>query len=89
MLFAELMDLLRHQVRVAVWNGRLTERGLAMPMGISQPYLHNVLKGHRPMTAELADRLMRELRIEIADLVPPPPPLASERLQVDPTTASR
>ena len=81
MLFADLMDLLRHQVRFAVRNGRLTERGLAIRMGVSQPYLHNILKGNRPMTAELADRLLRELQLEINDLVRPPltgPPGHSE-----------
>lgn len=87
MLFADLMDLLRQHARVAVRNGRLTERGLAIRIGISQPYLHNVLKGDRPMTAELADRLLRELRIEITDLVTPPPQMAAQRQ--DEPTASR
>ncbi|MCC6537562.1 MAG: helix-turn-helix transcriptional regulator [Bryobacterales bacterium] len=81
------MDLLRQQVRVAVRNGRLTERGLAIRIGVSQPYLHNVLKGKRSMTAELADRLLREMRMGVADLAAMPlPPTGRDQGEA---TASR
>jgi transcriptional regulator with XRE-family HTH domain len=57
-------------VRTRVRNGEVTERGLALRAGISQPYLHNVLKGARQMTPDLADRLLRELNLKVADLLP-------------------
>ncbi len=66
--FAELLGLVRDQVRAQVRNGQITERGLALRVGISQPYLHNVLKGARQMTPDLADRLMRELNLTVTDL---------------------
>lgn len=66
--FAELLDLVREEVRTRVRNGQATERGLALRAGVSQPYLHNVLKGARQMTPDLADRLMRELNLTVTDL---------------------
>jgi transcriptional regulator with XRE-family HTH domain len=66
--FAELLDLVREEVRTRVRNGQTTERGLAMRVGISQPYLHNVLKGARQMTPDLADRLMLDLNLTVTDL---------------------
>ena len=33
------------RVRDRLHNGELTERGLARQIGISQPHVHNVLKG--------------------------------------------
>lgn len=67
--FVDLLAAARDQVRSRVRNGQITERGLALRVGISQPYLHNVLKGVRQMTPELADRLLRELNLTVADLV--------------------
>ena len=69
--FIELLGLARIQVRARVGNGQVSERGLALRTGISQPYLHRVLKGARPMPPEMADRLMRELSLTMADLTVP------------------
>lgn len=68
--FANLLGLVRATVRARVRNGEVTERGLALRAGISQPYLHNVLKGARQMTPDLADRLLRELDMSVTDLLP-------------------
>ncbi len=67
--FAGLLDLMACHIRTLVRNGVATERGLAMRAGTSQPYLHNVLKGVRHMTPALADRLMLELNMTVADLL--------------------
>ena len=37
-------------------------------LGISQPQMHNVLKGARKLRPELADRLVASLEITVADL---------------------
>ena len=69
-LLPTLLGLVRATVRTRVRNGEVTERGLALRAGISQPYLYNVLKGARQMTTDLADRLLRELDLTVADLLP-------------------
>src|SRR5205807_458087 len=53
-----------------------TERGLARILGISQPQIHNVLKGARKLRPELADRLIRQLEMTVLDLFDPPELLA-------------
>lgn len=50
-------------------NGDFTERGLARILGISQPQLHNVLKGARKLHPDLADRLMAKFGIDVRDLL--------------------
>ena len=59
--------LLRKRVR----NGEVTERGLARMVGISQPHLHHVLHGKRRFSVETTDHLMRQLRVDVLDLVEP------------------
>ena len=69
MLFADLMDSLVAVLRARVRNGETTERGLARMVGISQPHMHNVLKGARSLSPELSDRILHHLRLSIFDLV--------------------
>jgi hypothetical protein len=59
--------LLRKRVR----NGEVTERGLARMVGVSQPHLHNVLHGKRSFSLETTDNMMRQLRVDVLDLVEP------------------
>lgn len=59
--------LLRKRVR----NGELTERGLARMVGISQPHMHNVLHGKRNFSIETTDDMMRQLRVDVLDLIEP------------------
>jgi hypothetical protein len=56
-------------VRARVRNGELSERGLARLTGISQPHIHNVLKGTRLLSTEMADQILRHLRINLVDLL--------------------
>lgn len=64
-LHRRLVLLLWERVR----SGELTERGLAKLTGVSQPHIHNVLKGRRLFSVEAADTILRELRLDVLDLV--------------------
>lgn len=76
MLFEDLLRSLRQELASRVRNGELTERGLARRVGISQAHMHNVLKGVRILTPEIADLLMSELNLSILSLLDPgAPPL--------------
>jgi transcriptional regulator with XRE-family HTH domain len=67
-LFEVLQNRLVTAVRMRVRGGELTERRLARLIGLSQPHLHNVLKGVRSLSPEVADRILRELKISLLDL---------------------
>lgn len=55
-------------VRNLVRNGEVTERGLARLTGVSQPHIHNVLKGVRSLTPEIGDLLLSKLKLDLLDL---------------------
>jgi hypothetical protein len=69
LFLSELQNLLLDTVRARVRNGLLTERGLAKLLGISQPHLHNVLKGTRHLSLEMSDRMLAHLRLSAVDLI--------------------
>jgi hypothetical protein len=46
-----------------------TERGLATLSDISQPHLHNALKNIRTLSPDMADRLLRALDLNVAELM--------------------
>jgi transcriptional regulator with XRE-family HTH domain len=58
-------------VRDRIHNGELTERGFARMIGISQPHVHNVLKGVRNLSVEISDSILKILHISILDLLSP------------------
>jgi len=62
------LRLIAH-IKARVRNGEVTERNLARLSGISQPHIHNVLKGARVLSAESADLIVRCLRIDLLDLL--------------------
>jgi hypothetical protein len=69
-MYFELLQLrLIAHVQHRVQCGELTERGLARRTGISQPHLHNVLKGVRVLSPQIGDVLMRHLNITVLDLL--------------------
>jgi hypothetical protein len=70
MLMAELISRLRDNLRGRIRNGELTERGLARMTGLSQSHMHNVLKGARIMTPDVADLILRTLKMSLLDLLP-------------------
>ena len=69
MLFADIRSTLVTVLRERVRNGELTERGLARLVGVSQPHIHNVLKGARELSIELSDQILQTLRISLLDLI--------------------
>ena len=69
MNFQLLQIRLIAHIKARVRNGEGTERGLARLAGISQPHMHNVLKGARVLSPELADQVLRRLRIDLLDLL--------------------
>lgn len=66
--FHTLRTRLVAAVNARLQNGEFTERGLAKILGVSQPQMHNVLKGTRKLQWELADRLLADLGIKLRDL---------------------
>ena len=69
--FQELRERFVDNLRERVRSGQLTERGLARVTGISQPHIHNVLKGKRLLSAEMSDAILRNLRMDLLDLMRP------------------
>jgi hypothetical protein len=69
MLFADVRNALVAVLRTRVRNGELTERGLARLVGVSQPHIHNVLKGVRSLSPELSDQILQHLRLTLLDLI--------------------
>ena len=69
--FQELERRFIEHLRQRVRSGELTERGLARLAGISQPHVHNVLKGKRILSTEMADVILHVLRLDLLDLISP------------------
>lgn len=67
--FVVVKGLLIRFVTLRIRNGDYTERQLARLVGVSQPQIHNVLKGARPLKDGLADTLLRHFRIGLLDLL--------------------
>jgi predicted XRE-type DNA-binding protein len=66
--FHTLRTRLVAAVKARMHNGEFTERGLAKVLGVSQPHMHNVLKGARTLQWDLADRLIADLGINLLEL---------------------
>ena len=71
MTFHELQRRLLDRLRRRIRSGEVTERGLAKLSGISQPHLHNVLKGKRVLSVEMADEILHNLGLNVLDLLEP------------------
>ena len=56
-------------IRDRVRRGDLTERGLARLTGVSQPHIHNVLKGKRDLSMGTADTILSALGMDLSDLM--------------------
>ena len=70
--FERLQLNLIQQLRDRVHNGEITERSLARGTGISQPHLHNVLKGKRLLSIQKLDRILSYLELDLLDLIKEP-----------------
>jgi hypothetical protein len=71
MTFQELQGRLIFSLRERIRSGDLTERGVARITGISQPHIHNVLKGKRYFSMETCDGILSHLHMDLLDLVEP------------------
>jgi hypothetical protein len=69
LLIAHVQENLVEELRRRVRNGESTERALAKLTGISQPHMHNVLKGQRLLSSDLADVILQRLEISLFDLI--------------------
>ena len=69
MLFSDFRHALLTDLRTRVRNGEATERSLAKMAGISQPHMHNVLKGVRVLSPDLGDRLLKCLQLSLIDFL--------------------
>ncbi len=67
--FGVLRARLKAVVVRRIDNGEFTERGFARILGISQPQVHNVLKGARKLSPELADLMLAKLNLSVLDLL--------------------
>jgi len=64
-LHARLVAVLEARIR----NGEYTERQLARVVALSQPHLHHVLKGKRLLSLERASQVLRQLHMDLVDLL--------------------
>ncbi|HJT87699.1 MAG TPA: helix-turn-helix transcriptional regulator [Bryobacteraceae bacterium] len=64
-LYSRLMVVLQERIRSGEW----TERRLALRAGVSQPHLHNVLRGKRLLSPAMADRILHSLHLDLAELL--------------------
>ena len=69
MTFVDLQNRLLEHLRNRVQSGEATERSLARLAGLSQPHLHNVLKGKRMLSMDMADKILQNLQIGVLDLI--------------------
>lgn len=62
------LHLIQH-LRDRNHKGGITERSLARITGISQPHLHNVLKGRRLLSIQKLDQVLSYLELDLKDLI--------------------
>ena len=71
MNFREQQRRLIAHLHALVRSGDATERGLARLTGVSQPHMHNVLKGKRLLSLEMADQVLAQLHLDLLDFIEP------------------
>ena len=69
MTFHDLQERLLEDLRQRVRSGAVTERSLSRVTGVSQPHMHNVLKGIRVLSVERADEILRNLNMDLLELI--------------------
>ena len=67
--FATLQARLIRLINNKINNGEFSERGFARLVGVSQPQIHNLLKGARKLRPETADLFLAKLELSILDLL--------------------
>lgn len=69
--FQELQLRLVRHLQQRIRGGEITERRLARVVDVSQPHLHNVLKGKHAFSIATADKILRHLNLDLLDLIAP------------------
>lgn len=69
LLFRHALAAVRAQAILQIRNGRWTERSLARRLGVSQAHIHNVLKGARGLTPDLADDLLLAMGTNLEEVL--------------------
>jgi hypothetical protein len=69
--FRELQQRLIAHLGSLVRSGDSSERGLARFIGISQPHMHNILKGKKLLSMDTADRILAQLNLDLFDFIEP------------------
>jgi AraC-like DNA-binding protein len=67
--FETLRERLLEYLRLRIRNGEWTERALARRAAISQPHMHNMLKGVRILNPEASDQILAKLGLSALDLL--------------------
>src|SRR3954452_8939084 len=82
---SQLIERLISRLRNRVRSGEISERGIARETGLSQPHVHNLLKGIRAPSPESADLLMRALEGGLLALIGPEdvPPISGPLARVE------
>ena len=71
MNFRDQQRRLIAHLHALVRSGDATERSLARLTGVSQPHMHNVLKGKRLLSLEMADQVLAQLHLDLLDFIEP------------------
>lgn len=69
--FRELQLRLIRYLQERIRGGEISERRLARVVEVSQPHLHNVLKGKHSFSIATADKILRHLKLDLLDLIDP------------------
>ena len=68
MTFLDAQGRLLKEIKSQVLNGHVTERRMARLIGVSQPHMHNVLKGARILSPRITDKLLKLFHMSVLDL---------------------
>ncbi len=68
MTFVALETRLVAAMRLKIRNGEVTERAFARRVGVSQPHIHQVMKGVKTLSAAMSDRVLEGLGLTVHDL---------------------
>lgn len=68
MTFFQAQERLLAEIKSLVLNGHVTERRMARLIGVSQPHMHNVLKGVRILSPKITDKLLKLFNMSVLDL---------------------
>ena len=69
--FRELQIRLIVHLKARIRSGEITERRLARIVNVSQPHLHNVLKGKHSFSVAMSDQILHHLKLDLLDLIDP------------------